>query len=297
MKQQENETNVFSGGHVLIVDDAAANRDLTALMLRRLGVTTDKAENGAEALEMMNATHYDVVLMDMHMPVMDGLTATRKIRQMGSDICVIALTAMTIEEEKQRCMDAGCDGFLTKPIRMPALIAGLSPYLPLVESECESTEASVDEPTRANSAPNHMEIRDRLCEEIESDLAKTLADLGIEDVLPQEQPTRGELLLPDVVRCSMSLAIPEMREIFEAFLVRLHERLPEFRDAWSKKDHSALEELGHWLAGAAGTMGLNEFVEPGRELENSQWTDPVRDAAVLEHIYALADRIETPVSY
>jgi len=303
MNQQDNETNVFSGGHVLIVDDAAANRDLTALMLRRLGVTADKAENGAEALEMMNATRYDVILMDMHMPVMDGLTATRKIRQMGSDICVIALTAMTIDEEKKRCMDAGCDGFLTKPIRMPALIEGLSPYLPLAETEpqpepeFESAKSNVQEAAEQFSDSRSEEMQIRSCDDIESDLARTLAELGIEDVSPQQNSHRSDLYLPDVVRCSMSLAIPEMREIFEAFLLRLQERIPEFREAWAKQDYLALEELGHWLAGAAGTMGLNEFVGPGRELENSQWTDPERDAALLEHIYALAERIESPVSH
>ena len=298
MKPRENESNIFSGGHVLIVDDAAANRDLTALMLRRLGATADKAEHGAEALEMINAGDYDVVLMDMHMPVMDGLTATRKIRDKGSDICVIALTAMTSQEEKQRCMDAGCDGFLTKPIRMPALIEGLSPYLPLADSECESEANAMVDETAARIPENRFsETRDLLCDEIESDLAKTLANLGLGGELTEKKVTGDDLCLPDVVRCSLSLDIPEMREIFDAFLVRLKERIPEFREAWSDKNYVVLADLGHWLAGAAGTMGLNEFVAPGRELENSQWTDPVRDAAVLEHIFALTERIETPVPH
>ena len=291
----------FSNGHLLIVDDAAANRDLTAIMLRRLGLTADKAENGLEALQMIEQTHYDVVLMDMHMPVMDGITATQKLRQSGSSICIIALTAMTIDEEKQRCLDAGCNGFLTKPIRMPALIEGLKPYLHLLD---ESVEPAVlpaiesREITGAEIPVDHQCLsRDTLADEVESDLAKTLAELGITGDLPAEPQTSSDLVLPTAVRCSMSLESPEMREIFDAFVIRLNDRIPEFREAWDTRNHPALVELGHWLAGAAGTMGLNDFVGPGRELENSKWNNPQRDAAVLEYIYALSQRIETPVSH
>ncbi|MCP4463923.1 MAG: response regulator [Planctomycetaceae bacterium] len=282
MNSIEIDSRRFSGGHILIVDDAAANRDLTAIMLRRLGLTADKAENGLEALEMIEQTHYDVVLMDMHMPVMDGITATQTLRQVGSSICIIALTAMTVEEEKQRCLDAGCNGFLTKPIRMPALIDGLKPYLPLIDEAGESRETSVEQ--------------DALADEMESELAKTLAELGIADNERTAPQTSSDLILPAVVHCSMSLDSSEMRDIFEAFVARLHERIPEFREAWDSKNYAALVELGHWLAGAAGTMGLNDFVGPGRELENSKWNQPHRDAAVLEYIYALSQRIETPVS-
>ena len=287
----------FKEGHILIVDDAAANRDLTAIMLRRLGLTADKAENGIEALEMIEQTHYDVVLMDMHMPVMDGMTATQTLRQAGSSLCIIALTAMTIEEEKQRCLDAGCSGFLTKPIRMPALIDGLKPYLQLLNEAGEACETTALETPVGQTPDGQTPVgQDALADEMESELAKTLAELGITDDVPSARQTSSDLILPAAVHCSMPLDSSEMRDVFDAFVVRLNERIPEFREAWDAKNYVALVELGHWLAGAAGTMGLNDFVEPGRELENSKWNNPHRDAAVLEYIYALSQRIETPVA-
>ena len=88
----------FDKGHILVVDDSQANRDLACVMLKRLGLTSVTAENGREALTKITNEKFDVVLMDMHMPVMDGLTATSHIRDCGADVPVVALTALATEE-------------------------------------------------------------------------------------------------------------------------------------------------------------------------------------------------------
>jgi len=106
-------------GRVLVVEDNAVNQQVTRRFLERLGCEVDVAENGQRAVEFCARSRYDIILMDVQMPVMDGLTATREIRrQEGSDrrTPIIALTASAMTDELERCFAAGMDGLLTKPL-------------------------------------------------------------------------------------------------------------------------------------------------------------------------------------
>ena len=113
----------------LSVEDLAANQRLIELFLRHLPILLDKAENGQEALELHQKEPYDGILMDIQMPIMDGLEATQKIRQWERrnelpPVTIIALTALA-SEEQQRCLEAGCTGILSKPIKKKELIEKL----------------------------------------------------------------------------------------------------------------------------------------------------------------------------
>lgn len=93
-------------------------------MLQKLNQNVDIAQDGKEAIQMANNNHYDLVLMDMQMPNVDGLEATREIRlKLGhkSKLPIIALTANISEESRQKCLEAGMNGFLTKPIKLDTL--------------------------------------------------------------------------------------------------------------------------------------------------------------------------------
>ena len=111
---------------VLLVDDGEENRDLMSLILEEAGTTFATAENGLEAMELANQQEWDVILMDMQMPVMDGYTATRKLREQGYQKPIVALTAHAMQHAEQECRDAGCSGFLTKPIDFDRLITTLA---------------------------------------------------------------------------------------------------------------------------------------------------------------------------
>ncbi|RZI99999.1 MAG: PAS domain S-box protein [Brevundimonas sp.] len=117
---------------VLVADDVQANRELVSAILASLGMTVDLATNGAEAVEAAQAGWYDVILMDVQMPVMDGLDAARAIRSLGGDLGrtpVIALTANIQSEQVQRCRDAGMDGHVGKPIQVADLLDTMSAVL------------------------------------------------------------------------------------------------------------------------------------------------------------------------
>jgi CheY-like chemotaxis protein/anti-sigma regulatory factor (Ser/Thr protein kinase) len=111
------------GLHILLVEDNAVNQMLALGMLQKLGCRADLAHDGEEAVAMMQASSYDVVLMDMQMPKMDGVSATRAIRAMEKvhQPHIIALTANAMESDRQLCLSAGMNDFLAKPFKAAEL--------------------------------------------------------------------------------------------------------------------------------------------------------------------------------
>ncbi len=110
-----------AGARVLVADDNAINRKLIDKILVKLGYSPKVVANGIECVDALRDGEFDVVLMDVQMPEMDGLTATRKIRESGNEIPIIALTANAMPEDRKLCMDAGMTDYLCKPIRAEAL--------------------------------------------------------------------------------------------------------------------------------------------------------------------------------
>jgi PAS domain S-box-containing protein len=113
---------------VLLAEDNPANRTLVAALLGAMDVALDMVENGEEAVRAVSATAYDLILMDMQMPVMDGPTAARAIRALGDATPIVALTANVLPEQMEQCRAAGMQGHVAKPIDPRALMAALSEH-------------------------------------------------------------------------------------------------------------------------------------------------------------------------
>ena len=118
-------------GHVLLAEDNPTNQFVLVRLLRDLGVEVDLAENGREAVEMLQRRPYDLVLMDVQMPELDGLAATRAIRDLPgrAQTPIVALTANAFTDDRERCLQAGMDGFLPKPIDPNLLREALERWL------------------------------------------------------------------------------------------------------------------------------------------------------------------------
>lgn len=116
---------------VLLVGDHVINQRVTLRMLRRLGVEADLAENGQEAVDFIARQDYDLVLMDVMMPVMDGIEATRVVRRQGGpQPRIVAVTANVMPGDRERCLAAGMDDYLPKPLQLDHLARALHDALP-----------------------------------------------------------------------------------------------------------------------------------------------------------------------
>src|SRR4029077_4826299 len=119
--------------HILLVEDSTDNRTITVAYLQDTPYRVEVAENGAIAVEKFTAGHYDLVLMDRQMPVMDGLTAARAIRaweqaNQRPPTPIIALTASALKGDREMCLAAGCTAYLSKPIKQEVLLQAIKEH-------------------------------------------------------------------------------------------------------------------------------------------------------------------------
>jgi CheY-like chemotaxis protein len=128
---------------ILLAEDNSVNQMLAVRLLRNLGYTADVAGNGVEAVDAVESGAYDVILMDVQMPEMDGLEATREIRSRtaGNGPRIVAMTANAMAEDREECLAAGMDDYVSKPIRVDELVAAL-----------ERTASPMGEPARTASS-------------------------------------------------------------------------------------------------------------------------------------------------
>ena len=143
----------YAGRRVLLVEDSPINQYIAAEMLRRLGLAVNLAANGAEAVDLVRANGYDLVLMDCHMPHMDGFAATRHIRAWESiaaerpPLPIVALTANAMDGDREACIEAGMSDYLSKPITGAELAAMVARHLSAHKT------AMPDRPGRPAAAP------------------------------------------------------------------------------------------------------------------------------------------------
>jgi PAS domain S-box-containing protein len=219
------------GGRVLVVDDGPENRELVRLVLEECGLAVAQAENGLLGMEMALAGQFDLVLMDMQMPVMDGYQATRRLRERGYAQPVFALTAHAMKGFEQTIMDAGCSGYLTKPIDIDGMLAEIAKLL--------------GGSRRAGARPQAIAQQQVQAEE-------------------RMQPAPAADAGPLVSRLANR---PRLHSSIRKFTARLAQQLDAMDAARDAQDFEELAALAHWLKGAAGTVGYDAFTEPSAELE------------------------------
>lgn len=152
----------LDGAKILLVEDFEDNQVMLTLMLQSVGASVDVAGNGADAIKIALAGSYDVVLMDIQMPVMNGYEATHELRECGFERPIIALTASAMKGEMERCLAAGCTTFIAKPVqrndlietvrrylpgRLPGVGPGAQPPVPDVKGKVIRPQVSKDDPT------------------------------------------------------------------------------------------------------------------------------------------------------
>jgi len=246
----------FPDTHVLVVDDGVENRELVTLVLEEAGLHVDTAENGQEGVDKVLAGSYDLVFMDVMMPVMDGFTATRLLRGRGVETTIIALTAHAMKGFEKECLDAGFTGYMTKPIDIDHMIAELAVYL----------------------GGHQVEVDNKETKAIDTDDSRPEPGIRMADASP--------------IVSSLPVGNPKFQAIIASFIERLAGKLDDMEDAWNRRDYDELAGLGHWLKGAGGTVGFNVFTEPAKNLEllaKDRSEDMVNEA--IQALRSLASRL------
>jgi PAS domain S-box-containing protein len=217
---------------ILLAEDHPINQTLATRLLEKQGHTVTVAASGREALALLEQRSFDLVLMDVQMPEMDGLEATACIRRQesGTDrhVPILAMTAHAMKGDRERCLAAGMDGYVSKPIQSRELyeaIAGLPTLAPIV-----------------TQAPTASCGTEPLAEPAESlDLASALERVG------------GDAAL--------------LRDLAGMFLISYPEQLGELREAIVRHDAAAVRRVAHTLKGTIGLFGAKAALEAAHRLE------------------------------
>jgi CheY-like chemotaxis protein len=168
-------------GNVLVAEDGIDNQALIAAKLRETGLTVEFAPNGQVAVEKVMAAEarskpFDVILMDVQMPVMDGFTATLQLRGKGYRGPIIALTANAMERDRGKCLTAGCNDFVTKPINMEKLFKAIGKYLKVEKVTKETTQAET-----ASAAVTHAMQTQKFYQDLPGEIAQLEEAIERED--------------------------------------------------------------------------------------------------------------------
>ena len=249
----------FPARHVLVVDDGAENRQLVRVLLEEVGLRVSEAGNGQVALDRIAAEPFDLVLMDMQMPVMDGQTATRRLRAQGSVLPVIALTANAMKGFERELDAAGFSGYLTKPIDVDVLLRDLAGRL----------DGQVVAPAVA-AAP---------------------------DAPSQPAPVLALPAQDDAAIVSRLAGHAKLGRIVARFVEQLPSKLAQMDAAAGAADLAELAALAHWLKGAGGSMGFDALFKPAKALEDATKAgDRAGAAVVLAELHAIAKRIDRGIA-
>lgn len=218
------------GMHILLAEDNPINQEVAREILRQMGCEVEIAENGRDALQMIGSDHFDLVLMDCHMPVMDGFEATRQIRSLGaptSEIPIVAMTASASSADRDSCLEAGMDAHLAKPIDEKALYDTLNDFL-----RGRRRRALPPKPAQQPPVPPPPTTP----RQTSNPPAENVLDL-----------TRLEKIAPGDLAFQHRLLDISRRE--------LGARIPELERAVAKGDFSNVARLAHRIKGGAENIG------------------------------------------
>jgi len=228
----------LSSANILVVDDAIENRELLSLVLEEMGVEVTTAKNGQEGVDKFMAADFDVVLMDIQMPVLDGYGAVAKLRESGTEKPVVALTANAMKGFEKTVLERGFSHYQTKPIdiyKLGELLASLVGGKKVKQGETQFEPLPTSDADQKSSPDNAS--------------ASTANTRGLRNELVEKNP--------------------RFKVMADEFARKLKIKLPEMRHALNSGDMETLASLSHWLKGSGGSVGYTDFSLPASTLENA----------------------------
>lgn len=219
-----------SAGHLLLAEDSPANQLVARAILTRAGYRVDIVDNGVQAVEAHARGSYDLILMDLRMPAMDGLEATAAIRagETNQHIPILAMTANVSQQDVERCLAAGMDDFVAKPVDSSLLLATLGRYL--------------NRPLRARGTAPAADMSDgwRTAPIIDDNVINTLIGAFSAERLP---------------------------DTIELFITETERRIERIGEALQRQSRESIELEAHTIKGCAGTFGAARLQSWAQEME------------------------------
>lgn len=250
---------------ILLVEDNKVNQIVATRFLARLGQDVEIANDGAEAVSITREQAFDLILMDMQMPVMDGIEATKRIIAEGgpsANVPIIAMTANASDDDRRRCLEAGMKGFESKPVTLERLKKMIA----------QTTAREIAPVSATTSAPQKLE----------------LPELDLAEMPLQSMPALGIEGLDEARHAELVDALGEdvFQELVESFFDDATSLLDELNEALKKNDPEKIDRVLHTIKGAAFNVGLNDLAVKANALR-SHTPAPAEIEMLGEEILAL----------
>lgn len=231
--------------HILLVEDSPVNQSVATHMLKNLGCQSTVVENGQLAVQAVSKNHYDLILMDCHMPVMDGFKSAKTIRQqqlIDPTIPIIALTADVLQGIKDKCKRSGMNDYLSKPFKQKQLLSILNQWLPVIDSQSQQHKPQFSRTEKLVKSTEHPIDPDRIHSVIDASVLGQFLDDG-----------KTELVI-DLIKLYLENAPEQVNKLLQFF---------------EKKQWQELRNQAHRLKSSNAYLGAINLAALFNELENS----------------------------
>ncbi|HEY5668861.1 MAG TPA: response regulator, partial [Anaerolineales bacterium] len=247
---------------ILLAEDNATNQKLALRILARIGYRADVAANGLEALHALNRQDYDVVLMDVQMPELDGLETTRRLRRELPEARqphVIAMTANAMQGDREMCLQAGMDDYVSKPIRIEVLVDALSKGQPL----------QADQEASKQPGPPSPELETKVVEKPEKDGIQRMHMVGEAD---EDSAPVADMAVLDQGALNNLLSLlggefSYLVELVDSFLEDAPQLLAELHQYVADGDPEGIRRIAHGLKSNGADLGAIAFSDMCKDLE------------------------------
>jgi len=252
---------------ILVVEDFEPNLILLQAFLNASCWQLTISRNGLEALEHLKMQSFDLILMDMQMPVMDGYTATKTIRRqeaMSSQprVPIIALTAHTFSEDVKKCLAIGCDAHLSKPIRKEKLLTTMIHILDVFSNQQERAKMDEGREKQSVGATGRSPLPLTSDQAVQPAPVKEtpLADLEFQSLNEEENG------MDDIIMVSVD---PDLAALIPDFLQSIRDQIPQLSELLRDNNYVDIQKIGHSLKGVGGGYGFQRITDLGAQIEQS----------------------------